>query len=67
MEDKEEFEKKKNEVNFPLIGFVRRTTYLLGAIQLPFVLGEGWKAIRVEIIFIFSDALRSWANDFELP
>lgn len=43
-------------VDFPLIGFPGRTTYPLGAITRPVILGEGWKSIEVSVAFIVVDA-----------
>lgn len=47
------------KVDFPLIGIAGRTTYPSGAIRLPVVMGESWKALRTKIIFIIVDALTS--------
>lgn len=47
------------KVDFPLIGFVA-ITHPLGAINLSIVFGEGWKALRVEVVFIVVDTPNSY-------
>lgn len=49
-------EKELKKVNFPLMGFASQKTYPVGAITLPVYLGEGWKAITINITFIVMDA-----------
>lgn len=49
-------EKDLKKVNFPLMGFATTTTYPLGAITLPVYLGEGLKALTIDITLTMLDA-----------
>lgn len=45
------------KLDFLLIGFAGKTIYPLGAIRLPVVLGDMWKALTMKITFIVVDTL----------
>lgn len=50
--DMRKMKKDLKKVDFLLIGFAGRTTYVLRGVNLSMVLGEGWKLLRTEVIFI---------------
>lgn len=58
------FSKTKDDfkkVDFPLIGFAESTTYLLGDMSRPVVLGDGWKSLKTYLVVAFPHyATRSW-------
>lgn len=49
-------EKDLQKVNYPLMGFASQMTYAVGAITLLVYLGEGWKALTLNVTFIVVDA-----------
>lgn len=48
--------KEPKIIVFPLIGFAESAIYLLWAIKLLVIIGEGWKSLTIEILFILVDA-----------
>lgn len=48
------------KVDFALIRFAGRTTYLLRVINLPVVLWVGWKILRIKVILIVVDTTNSY-------
>lgn len=48
--------KNFNKVDLPFIGFAGRTTYAIGVINVPMVLGEDWKTRRIEVFFLVVNA-----------
>lgn len=52
--------KDLKKVNFSLMGFASNMTYPVGAFTLPLYLGEGWKTLTINVIFIVADASTSY-------
>lgn len=52
--------KDLKKVNFPLMAFASKATYLVGSITLPVYLSEGWKSLTANVTFIVVDAPTSY-------
>lgn len=58
-------EKGLKKVNFPLMGLVSTTIYLVGVIIMPVYLGEGWKVLTINVMLIIVDELASYNAIFK--
>lgn len=57
-------EKDLQKVNFPLLGFASTPTYLVGAIALPVLLGDGWMSLAISVTFIVVDTPAAYNEIF---
>lgn len=48
--------KQLKSVDLPLTEFVSTTIYPVGTIRLPINIREGWKSLRIEVLFVVVDA-----------